>query len=150
MQPIWQVPSADRLCNRYGLLAGNACCAVEQFLCQSDEDCVCLHIQIDGECQPAPPTVCLPSVTAAVTPPLHLCRWFFFLLCCCCWSPCSRPLSFTHFLSLLRPSLLFLSPYICVFSIRVMQALRALAPLITVTATTAWQDKTHSTAGAGY
>lgn len=53
MQPIWHVPWVDRLRSRYGVLEGSACCAVEQFLCQSDGDCVRLHIQTHAEWQPA-------------------------------------------------------------------------------------------------
>lgn len=152
MRPIWQVPKADRLPDRDGVLEGNACCAVEQFLCQSDEDCVCLHIHTHAECQPATQTASpsLPSVTATATlSPLHLRHFLSFPFPCLSRRP--LPFSFTRVLPLPpRPSLLFLPCSICVFSIRVIQALCAAAPLITVTATTAWQEKTNSTARAGY
>ena len=48
----------------HGVLEGKACCAVEQFLCQSDEDCVCSHIQTPAESQAATQTLFLrlPSV----------------------------------------------------------------------------------------
>lgn len=87
MQPIWQVPWVDRLRDRYGVLEGNACCAVEQFLCHSDEDCVCLHIQTHAEYQPATQTVplslrlqSLPLSLILLSTTVILVFFFFLLL----------------------------------------------------------------------
>ena len=85
-----------------------ACCAVEKFPCQSDEDSVCLHIETHAECQPAIHSVCVSVFThccchSSSSPRCH----FGFLLFC---AVARRPFSFTLSLALLCPSLLFLSP----------------------------------------
>ena len=114
MQSIWHVPWVDRLRSRYGVLEGNACCAVEQFLCQSDEDCVWLHIQTHAECQPATQT---PSAALLLSlSSFHLCHSVFRFLLLIFFFPllspllCLLPLSPSPFIAL--P----LSLYLCVFS----------------------------------
>lgn len=104
-------------------LSGSVCCAVELFLCQPDEVCVCSHIEAHAGCQPAPLTasICLlSSLSAAFTPPPLRHRPFV------CSRFSSRGCSPPPLLSLvLHPLPLSLSPppfialplslYLCVF-----------------------------------
>lgn len=145
MQTTWQFPRVDR--------AGSADhCAAEQHLRGCGEGCACLHTEADTSwvptcrlCRHSPP-LSLFLHSTIVNLLSHFFSSYPFLVRS--HSPIPYP---SQAFSLCRPSLLSHSPAISLcISVRVIQALSASAPLITVTAATAWQEKTNSTARHRY